>query len=361
MLRLIAGFLFAVVIIVVGHFGTWLLAANHAQEEVIAALENLPNVSLSYKRIVPRGYPQNIQLEIQDLNLAWQSPKEKNALSISLPEVRIQTPLFDMRKAIVDLSREFEVEIRHNHKQMRSFRIVSEGAKFSSFIRPDGTAEHAFNMANLTIWDKAATQDAPPALRTGIGYLVREVPGIRSPVSWRVSVQDAIATDRLAGQAFELNRLVAVFGFEEDFFSKYGPELLPVLSTADSERQDAKRDLADKLSDTTLEPHIVIDSMQIEKDENWVSMRGAFGLNNKEYLDGRLSLNANDLGPVVGFMRRIGLIETQADFKTNEIVEAIRNVTSGNMSIVFERDRAYINSEHISATPTLRELLTRKE
>lgn len=360
MIRLIAGFLFAIVIIVIGHFGMWLLAANHAQEKFVAALEGLPNVTLDYKRIVPKGYPQNIQLEVRGLNLAWQSPQQKNGLSIYLPKVTVQTPLFDMRKAIVTLSREFDIEISHDHKQMRSFGIVSEGARFSSFIRPDGTAEHAFNMANLSVWDKSAPESTAPALRTGVGYLVREVPGVRSPVSWRVSVQDAKATERLAGQAFELNRLVAVFGFEQDFFSQYGPELLPVFSTASSQRQKAKRDLAEKLATTTLEPHIVIDSMQIEKDENWVSLRGAFGLNNKEYLDGRLSLNANDLVPVVQFMRRIGLINTPSELGNERIVNAVRDVTRGNMSIIFERDRAYINSEHVSRASTLKELLTQE-
>lgn len=360
MTRLIAGFLFAVVIIVIGHFGAWLLAANHAQNNMVETVNSLPNVTMDYKRVVPKGYPRSVKLEIHDMRLNWASQQGGKGITFTFPRVNIQTPLFDMRKALVDVSRQFEIALEHKNQDMRRFRVVSEGARFSSFIRPDGTMEHAFNMANLSLWDKTLPQNAGPVLRTGVGYLVREVPGVRSPVSWRISVQDAVATDDLAGQPFELNRLVAVFGFEADFFSEYGADLLPVLSAAESERQEAKRELAEKLSTTPLEPHILIDSMQVEKDENWVSLRGAFGLNNQEYLDGRLSLNANDLTPVIGFMQDMGLIKARSGADTDRIANAIRDVTTGNMSIIFERDRAYINNQHMTSTPTLRELLIRE-
>lgn len=360
MTRLIAGFLFAVVIIVVGHFGAWLLAANHAQEKFVGAIKDLPNLTLNYERIIPKGYPQEVKLHVRGMGLKWTSPDQEQTVNLTMPQLTIQTPLFDMRKALVDLSREFEIDIQHNNEQMRRFRVVAEGASFSSFFRPDNTTEHAFNVDNFTLWDEVLPQSAAPVLKTGVGYLVREVPGIRSPVSWRVSVQDAIATNNLAGQPFELNRLVAVFGFESDFFSEYGSTLLPVLSPAESQRQEARHALADKLSQTRLEPHILIDSMQVEKDENWVSLRGAFGLNNHQYLDGRLSLNAKNLTPVIQFMQDVGLIQVRHANNGGRLAAAIKEITSGNMSIIFERDRAYINNEHLTNSPTLRELLTRE-
>ena len=357
MIRLIAGFLFAIVVIVVGHFGAWMLAANHAEDKFTAAVDALPHVNLTYDKIVPSGYPHEINIKIYDLTLRWNDLKSAKAATLRLPDVSVQTPLFDMRKAIVDLSRQFDLEIQHNKQETRHFRVVSEGAQFSSFIRPDNTMEHGFNMANLTVWDEALPQSASAVFKTGVGYVVREVPGVRSPVSWRLSVQDAKASQKLAGQPFELNRLVAVFGFDRDFFTRYGAELLQAFSSVDSTRKKAKKDLAKKLAQTKFDPHVLIDSMQIEQGKNWVSLRGAFGLNHQDYLDGRLSLNANDLSQVIGFMENIGMIQIPTTSDSRTLSRKIHDVGDDSMTIIFERDRAYINNTHITSSPSLREFL----
>ena len=360
MTRLIAGFLFAVVVIVIGHFGAWMLAANHAEDKFIHAIEALPQITLKYDKTSPSGYPQEIDIKIHDLTLRWEDPKSPKAITLHLPYVNVQTPLFDMRKAIVNLSRQFELEIQHNKQETRHFRVVSERAQFSSFIRPDDTMEHGFNMTNLTIWDKALARNAAPVFKTGVGYVVREVPGVRSPIAWRVSIQDAKASKKFAGQSFELNRLVAVFGFEKDFFTRYGAELLQAFSAVQSTRKNAKKRLAEKLSQTNFDPHVLINSMQIEQGGSWVSLRGGFGLNHQEYLDGRLSLNANDLSQVIGFIEKIGMIQMPPAFDKGKMLGKIRNVSDDNMTIIFEQDRAYINNEHITSTPSLKEFLTQE-
>ena len=357
MIRLIAGFLFAVVVIVIGHFGAWMMAANHAENKFTSAVDALPQVTLTYDKIVPSGYPQQINIKIHDLTLRWEDPKSEKSATLSLPEVSVQTPLFDMRKAIVDLSSQFELEIQHNKQEVRRFRVVTEGAQFSSFIRPDGTTEHGFNMTNLTVWDKALAKSAKPVFKTGVGNVVREEPGVRSPVSWRVSIQDARASQKLVGHPFELNRLVAVFGFKRDFFTSYGAELLQALSSVKTTRKKAKRELANKLSQAKFDPHVLIDSMQIEQGKSWVSLRGAFGLNHQEYLDGRLSLNASDLSQVVSFMDNIGMIQTPSAFDNRTLSSKIRDQGGDNMTIIFERDRATINNNFITSSPSLKELL----
>ena len=361
MLRLIAGFLFAIVVIVVGHFGAWLLAAHHAQDEFITAIENTPQLTLSHGKIEKSGYPREIQIKVHDLTLRWDDPNAAKAATLHLPHIRLQTPLFDMRKTIVSLNRQFELELQHNKKETQHFRVVAEGARFSSFIRPDNTTEHGFNMHNLTIWDNNRPRSAGPVVQTGVGYVVREVPGLSSPVAWRISVEKAKISPAISDTPFKLNRLVAVLGFRKDFFSQYKAELLQAFSAVPATREKAKQELAKKISQTTFSPHMLIDSMQIEQDNNWVSLRGSLGLNNQQYLDGRLSLNANHLTQVVNFIEKMGLIKSPNALTKRTLNKDLEDGKDNSMAIIFERDRAYINHQYMTSTPTLNEFLKQDE
>ena len=361
MIRLLAGFLFAIVIIVVGHFGAWMFAAKHAEKQFVQTLEAMPNVTLSYDTIAQRGYPKEVELVIENMTLTWLDAEKENGATVKIPEVKIQSPLFDMRKALVKLNRNFDIELQHGQGNIRHFRVSSEGAQFSSFIRPDNTTEHAFNMANLTLWDTSSQANSDqPVLRTGVGYLVREVPGVRAPVAWRISLQQAQATEHFLGQPFELNRLVAVFGLDTDFLSGHGSNILLALSSKNAHRKEAKTKLAEQLAETSFEPHILINSMQIEKDDDWVSLRGAFGLNREKYLDGRLSLNANNLEQVLSFMRNTGILDIPTTNRTVFKSSNKDNTQPSKMSIIFERDRAYINNEFMTTAPTIQELLSQE-
>ena len=355
--RVIASFLFAIVILVFGHFGAWWLAAEHAQDKIVSALNSVDGVTVTPGKMTPRGYPHNVTLEIDGMAMKWQTPDGERSIELQANSLQIATPMFDMRKAQVNLDKELFITIRDKGEVLRKFRAVIEGGRFSSFWRPDDTTEYAFNFNNITLWDEENNSEA--ALRADSGYIVRETPGIRTPVSWRISLKDIRAGKPLMGQPFVLNRLVAGIGFENDFFSTYGPEMLPLIADSKQERMAARKRIAAKLeSDSS--PNLMIESLQVENRENWVSLRGGFGLNEKRYLDGKISINTNDLEPVLQFLSAINLLDERVLKNSREIS---RVMTEGrnpsNIGISFERDRAYVNSRELSVVPPFTELITK--
>ena len=357
--RIFASFLFAIVILVFGHFGAWWLAAKHAQDKIIANLNALDGVTLTPGTVKQLGYPHNVTLEVGDMTLKWQTPNAERAIELRANKLWIQTPLFDMRKAQISLDKELYITLYDHGKELRTFRAVIEGGRFSSFWRPDNTTEYAFNFNNLTLWDDNNNTDA--ALRANTGYIVRETPGIRTPVSWRISLRDIRANTSLIGEAFPLNRLVAGVGFERDFFSQYGPEMLPLIAPNKPDRIKARQSIAQKIAQTNA-PALTIESLQVENSENWVSLRGGFGLNAQHYLDGKISINTNDLSPVLRFLSTINLLDENVLRNSREISRVLKlGEDPSNISISFERDRAYVNSSHLSTVKPLPEIIMPKK
>lgn len=355
--RVIASFLFAIVILVFGHFGAWWLAAKHAQETIVTALNSVDGVTVTPGKMTPLGYPHNVTLEIDGMAMTWQTPNAERSIELKANSMQIETPMFDMRKAQANLDKELFITIRDNGEVLRKFRAVIEGGRFSSFWRPDDTTEYAFNFNNITLWDEDNESEA--ALRASSGYIVRETPGIRTPVSWRISLKDIRAGKPLMGEPFVLNRLVAGVGFENDFFSQYGPEMLPLIADNKSDRMEARKRIAKKLESDDA-PSLMIESLQVENRENWVSLRGGFGLNEKRYLDGKISINTNDLEPVIHFLSAINLLDERTLKNSREITRVMSNGRSpSNIGISFERDRAYVNSRELSVVPPLPELITK--
>lgn len=359
LLRVIASFLFAIVILVFGHFAAWWFAAKHAQEQVIASLASIPGVTVTPGEMKPLGYPHNVTLEINGMTMKWEAPEKNRAVELRADKLWLETPMFDMRKAQVKLDKELFITIYDHGKTMRSFRAVIEGGRFSSFWRPDNTTEYAFNFNNLTLWDQANQSEA--ALRANTGYVVRETPGIRTPVAWRISLRDIRASKALIGDAFVLNRLVAGIGFETDFFGEYGADMLPLVASSKSDRMKARKNIAHKL-ETSNAPNLTIESLQVENNENWVSLRGGFGLTQNRYLDGKISLNTNDLKPVLKFLANIKLLDAQALKESREVERVLSSgQVPSNIGISFERDRAYINSSQLSVVPPITELIVTDE
>lgn len=358
-IRVIASFLFAIVILVFGHFGAWWLAAKHAQEKIITSLNGIDGVTVTPGTMKPLGYPRNVTLEVGGMTLKWQTPNAERAIELHANKLWVETPLFDMRKAQVTLDKELFIKIYDNGNVLRSFRAVIEGGRFSSFWRPDETTEYAFNFNNLTLWDAENSHDA--ALRANTGYIVRETPGIRTPVSWRISLKDIRAEKALIGEPFTLNRLVAGVGFENDFFSQYGPEMLPLIAQNKADRIKARQSIAQKIQKTST-PSLTIESLQVENSENWVSLRGGFGLNAQRYLDGKISINTNDLNPVLRFLGAIHLLDENVLRNSREISRVIKSGNNpSNIGISFERDRAYVNSSQLSTVQTLPEIIMPKK
>lgn len=355
--RVIASFLFAIVILVFGHFGAWWFAAQHAQETIVTALNSVDGVTVTPGTMTPRGYPHNVTLEIDGMAMTWQTPNGERSIELKANSLQIETPMFDMRKAQANLDKELFITVRDNGEILREFRAVIEGGRFSSFWRPDDTTEYAFNFNNLTLWDENNQSEA--ALRASSGYVVRETPGIRTPVSWRISLKNIRAGKPLMGESFVLNRLVAGVGFENDFFGKYGPDMLPLIADNKGERMEARKRIAKKLESDSA-PRLMIESLQVENRENWVSLRGGFGLNEKRYLDGKISINTNDLEPVLEFLSAINLLDERVLKNSREIS---RVMTEGrnpsNIGISFERDRAYVNSRELSVVPPFTEIIVK--
>ncbi len=360
MIRLLASFLFALVILAFGHFGTWWFAAKHAEDKIMATVNAMPNITFVLSEVIPRGYPESVSLEVHDMKLIWEKDSKKIILHTN--KALINTPMFDMRKTSVTLDKEIFFDVEENNKTIRSFRIVTEGGHLSSFWRPDGATEHAINVDNLTIWDTKSEKPDTAELRMGPGYLVRETPGVRTPVSWRMSVRDIKAVDSFIGESFTINRLVSSIGFEKDFFSAYGSDFLPLLSPTKEQRNSARQALAEKMVSSTSLPQLFIESMQIEKEQNWVSLRGGFGINEQHYLDGQISLNTNDLNPVLKFMTNMNIVD-KSNLNKNRLVSNILAASENpsNISILLERDRAYINSSKVAEMPSFTELMRHKE
>ena len=354
-IRVIASFLFAIVILVFGHFGAWWLAAQHAQDKIISSLNSVHGLTVTPGNMTPRGYPHNVTLEIDGMALNWQSPNGERSIELKANKLKLETPMFDMRKAQASLDQEVFVTIRNKGEVMREFRAVIGGGKFSSFWRPDNTTEYAFNFNNITLWD--VTDSSAPVLRASTGYVVRETPGVRTPVSWRVSFKDIVATSGLVGEAFTLNRLVAGVGFETGFFTKYGPDMLSLIAKSRAERKQARNRIAETVEEQR-RPNLTIDSLQVENNDNWVSLRGGFGLNDQHYLDGKISINTNDLEPVFDFLSVIDLFDEKTVRNSREL-ERIKDsgVVPSNVGITFERDRAYVNSRALSVVPPLPKII----
>src|SRR5690606_940776 len=134
-----------------------------------------------------RGYPFSVILEGRGINLTWATPDKNTTIEIRGDRYTIETPMFDMRKAVVTLDKEIFVDIKIKGALLRSFKLILEGGELSSFWRPDNIADHGLNFNSFTLIDLSSPVKNDAVLRMNSGYVVNESAGVMHPTRWRIS------------------------------------------------------------------------------------------------------------------------------------------------------------------------------
>ncbi len=330
-IKFISAFLFAVIALIGLHFGAWFVAADLAQEKLIASINTMPGFRIEVGALHKSGYPENINLKMEDVVLHWKEPKGKQAITLRTGNMTMSTDFLAQQRLKITFDKNQQLIYTANDERL-VYNVLLDGANLSIY-QHEGVHEMRFDLHSMTVMD---AETSTPVLKTGDAYFSRESGNINAR-SWlgRMTANRVTLGDE--GMAY---KTISADSSVTNFPRGLGGDII-YWAFLPQQREEIEEKIVDKISEnnTTFE----VNEFRIDQENFWITMRGDLKLDTRTRPEGNLSLTTNMPDPLMHYLRKQEIINDIALAQNKYIVKMLSGerdhtslrfeCTDGNLSL----------------------------
>lgn len=331
LIKFISAFLFAVIALVGLHFGAWFVAADLAQEKLIASINNMAGFRIEVGALHKSGYPENIKLNMEDVIIHWKEPNGKQAITLRTGNMAMSTDFLAQQRLRITFDKNQQLIYRSDDARL-TYNVLLDGGTLSIY-QHENVHEMRFDLHSMTVMN---AETSTPVLKTGDAYLSRESGNIYAN-SWL----GRMTANRITlGDGEETYKTVSIDSGVDNFPRGLGGDLI-AWAFSPQQRERIEETIVDKISNnnTTFE----VNEFRIDQDDFWITMRGDLQLDARARPEGSLSLTTNMPDPLMHYLRQREIINDIALAQNKYIVKMLSGerdhtslrfeCTDGNLSL----------------------------